>query len=174
MNTIAVIYTTHVGRVRSFLRQSGFAADDVADLTQRVFVTAYLSLQNLREPTRIASWLIGIARRVASDERRKLSRRRKMLDDAGYLGVLEPTFRDPELQLQEAEQSLILRRSLSGLRARPRLVLAKLLAGHRPQEIATSSGMSVAAVYSCLRRAQLDALRGGRRRARLPLRAVNA
>ena len=54
-----------------------------ADLTQETFLRAYRSLGRLHDPDRFAAWLIGIARRVCREWRRK--RRREQHGLAGYI-----------------------------------------------------------------------------------------
>jgi RNA polymerase sigma-70 factor (ECF subfamily) len=46
------------------------AYEDAEDLMQDVFVKALQQLPNLREPAALCSWLIAIARRIATDHRR--------------------------------------------------------------------------------------------------------
>jgi len=44
---------------------------DAEDMAQEVFVRAYRSLGRLRDPGSVAGWLLGIARHVAADSRRR-------------------------------------------------------------------------------------------------------
>lgn len=94
------------------------AYDDAEDLMQDVFVKALQQLPNLREPAAFCSWLIAIARRVATDHRRS----RKSTTPLDLIPV-SAIRRDPEplallttvQQLPEAYRETIILRFVEGM-----------------------------------------------------------
>jgi RNA polymerase sigma-70 factor, ECF subfamily len=63
-----VLYDRTVRLVRAVADDAGPDAAD--DVTHDTFLRAYGTLKNLRDPTRFAPWLVGIARLVVSERRR--------------------------------------------------------------------------------------------------------
>jgi RNA polymerase sigma factor (sigma-70 family) len=55
-----------------------------ADLTQEVFLRAYKNLRRLHAPDKFAAWLVGIARQVCREHRRKRGR-----EDRAMAGLTE-------------------------------------------------------------------------------------
>jgi|ERR1041385_7511130 RNA polymerase sigma-70 factor (ECF subfamily) len=51
------------------------ASERAGDVVQEAFARAWQKIQTLREPARFASWLAGIVRNIAVDERRRVKRR---------------------------------------------------------------------------------------------------
>jgi RNA polymerase sigma factor (sigma-70 family) len=83
------------------------------DLAQETFFTAWSQLRNLREPTKLRSWLCGIARNLASNWLRR-SRRETLsvagpLDRAAEVPARNPT---PIEEIISKEEEAILWRSL--------------------------------------------------------------
>lgn len=55
----------HEGMVRSIIqRHASRAAEEVEDLAQQAFVTAFRKLENLNDPSRFHAWLWGITSRI--------------------------------------------------------------------------------------------------------------
>ncbi len=78
------------------------------DLGQETFVAAWKGLESLKDDTRVASWLVGIARNLASSAvRRKL---RRCDPEIGAAPI--PT---PLEQVLEAETQVLLRQTLEAL-----------------------------------------------------------
>jgi RNA polymerase sigma-70 factor (ECF subfamily) len=72
------LYTAHVGFVWRCLRRLGVRESDLMDLTQKVFLTAFVKLPSFEGRSAITSWLFGICQRVASDYRRSAPIRREV------------------------------------------------------------------------------------------------
>ncbi|HEY2904412.1 MAG TPA: sigma-70 family RNA polymerase sigma factor [Vicinamibacterales bacterium] len=62
---------TRYSRVVHGILLGRMAANDVDDVVQEVFITAYQKLQMLREPAAFAGWIARIARNRAEDSRRR-------------------------------------------------------------------------------------------------------
>lgn len=67
----------HLDRVWRMLRRLGTPEANVDDATQKVFMVAFRRIDEI-DPARQDRYLIGIAMRVASDERRAEARRREI------------------------------------------------------------------------------------------------
>ncbi len=77
------LYAAHVGFVWRCLRRLGVRESDLMDLTQKVFLTAFVKLPGFEGRGALTSWLFGICQRVASDYRRSAPIRREVsLEDA--------------------------------------------------------------------------------------------
>ncbi|HWZ91356.1 MAG TPA: sigma-70 family RNA polymerase sigma factor [Polyangiaceae bacterium] len=63
------IYDSHFNLIWRALKRYGIPDSDMMDLTQKVFLTAFLKLPEFEGRSRISTWLWGIARRVASSHR---------------------------------------------------------------------------------------------------------
>src|SRR5689334_14408504 len=64
---IAELYERHSGTVRFVIRDRVRDADMVEELVQETFTRALERLERLRRPDRFRSWLLAIARNVATD-----------------------------------------------------------------------------------------------------------
>ncbi len=86
------------------------------DLAQETFVTAWRQLAQLREPSRLAGWLCGIARHLAQGDRRNLQREpvyaAESLEDAAHLAGTEPL---PTAQAVTNEEIALLWREIGRL-----------------------------------------------------------
>ncbi len=64
------IYDKNFNLVWRALARYGVPDSDMMDVTQKVFLTAFLKLPDFEGRSRLSTWLWGIARRVASGHRR--------------------------------------------------------------------------------------------------------
>ena len=128
------------------------------DLAQETFVRAYRGLQNLREETKLSTWLFGIARNCALEQLR--TRRR----DAGNVEIdAEPAFelhdhaRTPSGQLLDKELSGVIQTALQRLDEDKRTVFTlKVLQQRSYEEIAEITGFSVGKLKTDLHRARAE------------------
>ena len=79
------IYDRHFDFVWRSLRRLGVREADVTDLTQKVFLTAYVKLPEFEGRSLLTTWLFGICQRVASDYRRSAPIRREVATDSADL-----------------------------------------------------------------------------------------
>lgn len=145
-------------------RHMGLDENDAQDAAQETLVTfARRHRDGAYDPARgrLHSWLFGIARRKASEHRRRALRRRIARGDSAFTDM--PS--DDELaRIWDREcRDELLRQALSRLRECTKLDRRTILAFElfclravRPEEVAQAVGMSVDAVYRakhrCLRR----------------------
>ncbi|MEQ8768321.1 MAG: sigma-70 family RNA polymerase sigma factor [Planctomycetota bacterium] len=78
----AELYRLRCRLVIAYCQDSARDSSEAADLAQEVFMRAYRSLDRLRDPSRFGSWLIGIARRVCREARRRGDREQRRLAGA--------------------------------------------------------------------------------------------
>jgi RNA polymerase sigma-70 factor, ECF subfamily len=105
--------TAHVGFVWRCLKRFGVRESDLMDLTQKVFLTAFVKLPGFEGCSAITSWLFEICQRVASDYRRSAPIRR------------EVSLENAELERLSHEQDLV-HASAAAQRRIAEAVLAKL------------------------------------------------
>ncbi len=71
------LYDQYAGLVRAVCHDSTHDLHEAQDLCQEVFLRAFRNLGELREHERFSAWLLGIARMVCRESRRKAARERK-------------------------------------------------------------------------------------------------
>jgi RNA polymerase sigma-70 factor (ECF subfamily) len=81
------IYESHFRLVWRALSRLGVREPDLMDLTQKVFLTAYLKLPNFEGRSLVTTWLWGICRRVASGYRRSGAIRYEIATDPVSLEI---------------------------------------------------------------------------------------
>jgi RNA polymerase sigma-70 factor (ECF subfamily) len=140
------IVRRHSPMVLGLLRRLVGAAHEVEDLGQDVFVQALTSLNKLREPGALSSWLGGIAVRKA----RSLFRRRRLL---ARLGLASPVALTPDLPIASGSPPDValelsnVKRVLGSLPVDAQLaLLLRRVEGHTVPEIAELMGVSLSTV----------------------------
>jgi RNA polymerase sigma-70 factor (ECF subfamily) len=79
--TLAEIYDQHAAMVWRALRALGVPDDRMDDAVQDVFVVVHRRLAEFEARSALTTWLYGIARRVASDHRRRDARAQSRQDE---------------------------------------------------------------------------------------------
>lgn len=133
-------------------------ADAAGDVTQDAFLRAWQRLDDLREPSRFATWLCGITRNLAIDARRrdKHFRRAADLDQGDVLNRSDERGDvNPLDTLDRREQNAQVAAALASLDdiTRPAVIL-RYYDGLSSKEIGEALGMSPAAVDMRLSRAR--------------------
>ena len=138
----ARLFERHVGLVRLVVRDNVRDPEDLADCVQEVFTRALEGLAGIRDPAQFRSWLLGIARHVAIDRRR---RRRK--DHERYaeqtIDDLPEGGRSPSVEVELRQLGQRVRGALAALP--PREATAVSLATYlelSPSEIGIALGVS--------------------------------
>jgi RNA polymerase sigma-70 factor (ECF subfamily) len=117
-----------------------------ADVAQDAFVKAYENLGGLRKADAFGMWLMRIARRCASDARRK--RPREVRLEEGMAGALEE--RNGEL---DGDKKALLAAVMKLPRAERQVVMLRYFSGHSVKGVAEAAGRSVGTVTKQLSRA---------------------
>jgi RNA polymerase sigma-70 factor (ECF subfamily) len=153
---LRALFQEHAAFVWRSLRRLGVSDADVDDLVQEVFLVVHQRLDGYEERERARSWLYSICVRVASNQRRKLFRRREQVTSEPPEGRVSAT------QLQEIEdrEALALgHRLLDQLPAEQREVFVLYEVEHMPMaQVAESVGCPLHTAYSRLRMARAKVL----------------
>lgn len=144
-----------------WLRTALFArlrdAQEVDDVMQEVALAAVAQKAPLRDPNKVAPWLYRLAIRQSLLYRRKVGRRRKLVDR--YADRVVPTERprhaDPLEWLLADERRALIRRALASLSRRDaEILLLKYTEGWSYRRLAEHLGISESAVEARLHRAR--------------------
>jgi RNA polymerase sigma-70 factor (ECF subfamily) len=134
--------------LRSYIAAQIHALDDIDDLAQEVFVTAYRQLSDFRRGDDFGAWLRGIARHKVNHHFRSVARRNRAL-----ARFREEVARVVEGRLDRAVSAdtggsiEVLLQCIARLPSRMRRVVRAGLDGGKPAELALDLNTSVGAVY---------------------------
>lgn len=140
--------------IRSYLASQIYHLDDVDDIAQEVFITAYKRLHTFRRNEDVGAWLRGIARNKLLNYYRSSSRRHNAVDRFRR-EVVEIVGDELEevSKGDKAEQIEALMRCIGKLPERMRRVVHSSLEGGKPAELAEEMQTSVGAIYNLQYRA---------------------
>jgi RNA polymerase sigma-70 factor (ECF subfamily) len=135
--------------LRSYLASQVHHLDDVDDLAQEVFLTAFRNLSGYRRGEDFGAWLRGIARNKLLNYFRSTSRRNQALQ-RWREEILRAVEGDLEraAALDRAELIEQLLHCIAQLPERLRRVVRAGLEGSRPVELAAAMATTVGAVYN--------------------------
>jgi RNA polymerase sigma-70 factor (ECF subfamily) len=140
-------FAAHLQAVRAFLAAHLYDREDVADLTQEIFLAAYRSPRP--DQIEFGAWLRGIARNKLKLFFRGSARRNKALDRFRQAALAAV---DAELEAaaaaERADQIERLTACIDRLPDRLREVVKAGLGGDKPAESAARLGTTVGAVYA--------------------------
>ncbi len=68
-------------RLRAYIRSMGVRAEEVDDLAQEVFLLSWEKIEEISREGHFGGWVRQVARRLIANERRKDSRRSRLLSD---------------------------------------------------------------------------------------------
>jgi RNA polymerase sigma factor, sigma-70 family len=144
----AALYRQYVKPVYGYLFSHLGNVHDAEDVTAQTFLAAFETLGTLRQEEYFASWLFSIARNKAMDRFRK-QRSEVSLDE-----VAEPSIeKDPLTEVIHSEQTLLLKRLITGLPDEEReLLRLRFLAGLSFAEMARLLGRNEETVKKSLYR----------------------
>ena len=154
--------TAHVERLLA--RMLGFHAE-LDDLTQEVFIRAFVRIGDLREPESLRAWLSSIAVFVAREAIRRKRRRRWLV----FLPPEQPADLPARAASFEARSALrVFYEVLDGFAAEERIAFTlRFVEGMELTEVAEACQVSLATIKRRLKRASDDFYVRGRARAEL-------
>ena len=101
------LYDRRARVIRAICHDETRDAQVAADLTQEVFLRAYRDLRRLHAPDKFAAWLVGIARQVCREWRRKRGReKRAMAGFADRLALADQWVDPPDALLIELRDAI--------------------------------------------------------------------
>ena len=115
------LYDRYARLVRAVVRPSAMDDATMHDMVQDCFLRAYRGLDRLREPEKFGPWLVGIARQVASECRRKRRRDRHQFVGAEVLDADDAS--DPAGWRERADELRVVLDELARLPERERLAI---------------------------------------------------
>lgn len=148
---LASVYHRHSGAVSAYaLRRC--SAEDAAEVVAETFVVAWRRLDDIPDEPATKAWLLGVARRVLSNQRRGIRRRGELARKAAT--YLAPRFHDVPVFEQSGEVRTVVA-AMQQLPVKDRELLM-LVAWEEltPLEIAVVLGVSSAVVRKRLFRAR--------------------
>ncbi|OYT73360.1 MAG: hypothetical protein CFK52_01985 [Chloracidobacterium sp. CP2_5A] len=152
------LFDCHARSVFNFLCALVGRRDLAEELTQETFVRAYGRRATLRERSRAAAWLLGIARNVSREHAREYPRW-DSLDDI-FDGERQPSVADgglPDAAILDAELHFVIRAALAKLNADKRMVFVlRMFEQCSYEDIAAITGFSVGKIKTDLHRARLE------------------
>jgi RNA polymerase sigma factor (sigma-70 family) len=135
----ATIYDRYADRVHAFCLSVLRNPDDAADVTQDTFVVAARRLDQLRDPTRLRSWLFAVARHEAFRRSKQRSRQVAVdeMDDQVSLDA------GPEDTVSRQDAASIVHEAAAGLTEKDRAILdLSLRHGLEGEELGAALGVS--------------------------------
>lgn len=151
-NAFGELYDRYARLVRAVVRPAAIDEAAMHDLTQECFLRAYRGLARLREPEKFGPWLVGVARQVAGECRRRRRRDRHQFVGGEVLdldGVADPT-----ASCERADDWQTVLDELAQLPERERLAVhAFFLQERGVEETARLLGLSRSGAYELLGRA---------------------
>jgi RNA polymerase sigma-70 factor (ECF subfamily) len=140
------LYDRHARPVRAVALGAGRDPATVQDLTQECFLRAYRNLPALREPGSFGPWVVGIARQLVREQRR---RRR-----ADSLGLFDPPAAAPARSADDEDEIAHVLGLVSRLPEEERLAVHFFFLGERDvSETARLLNRSRSGTYALLQRA---------------------
>jgi RNA polymerase sigma-70 factor (ECF subfamily) len=146
----------HQSGLRAFIRALGADEAWVDDLAQEAFIVAYRRLDDFEPGTDFAKWLRGIARNLVANERRKESRRSRLLPHAVADVLLERMEEDDPMVGDPGRLIPLMRECMSILSARSKELLQRRYAtGENASRLARELNMNSDTVRQILLRARV-------------------
>jgi RNA polymerase sigma factor (sigma-70 family) len=132
--------------------------EEAEDLTQEVFFKVYRALDSYKREQDFSWWLVSISRNACIDYYRSVKRERKVLSgDLTDLKNFKFQGLSPQVNLEAAERSKVLRRSLNELPDDLRTVLVlRDLKGLSYREIADQLNLAEGTVKSRIHRGRVE------------------
>ncbi len=155
-STFDEVYRAHVGLVWRCLSRAGVPESMLEDATQEVFLVYHRRRHEFRGASSIKTWLIGIARGVASNVRRGQQRFLRRL--ASLSAESGPDCSDdPEIRARQAEARDLVEGFLESLNEAQREVFELIeIEGLRQREAAAVLEININTVASRLRAARAE------------------
>lgn len=151
-DAFAAIYDAYADRIHTMCVHLLGDRDEAADVTGDVFLVAFQRLGQLREPSKLRSWLYAICRHEIY-RRTEQRQRTHLVDEMNELerlgGSHDPVADD---SADPAELAGLLRAAAVGLDDRDRTVLELQLQGVDGEELAAAMGTSVSSGYQLVHR----------------------
>lgn len=128
---VGQLFARHQVAVRSMLMRNGVLPADADDLCAEVFVIAMQKVSGFDGRSSLSTWLLGIARNLASAHRRHARTRHEVLVDA----VPEVGHEQGQLEVEQEAERLAVRRAVDALKPTQRAVVRGYVLEEKPMNV---------------------------------------
>jgi len=125
---VGQLFALHQVAVRSLLMRNGVLPADAEDLCAEVFVIAMRKVSGFDGRSSVSTWLLGIARNLASEHRRHARTRHEVLVDV----VPEVGHAQVQLEVEREDERRAVRRAVKALKPTQRAVVMGYVLDERP------------------------------------------
>jgi RNA polymerase sigma-70 factor (ECF subfamily) len=151
-----VLIRRHTPLLRAYARRTLGSTDELDDVVQETFITAWARLDALDDRRRVKAWLMRILSRKCLDR----IRARRVHDDVTELEVPAPSDAGPEWIAEARSREEAAERALAALpEDQRRCWLMKEVLEYRYEDIAAELGISTSTVRGVLSRARKNMIR---------------
>jgi len=151
VRAFAVLIRRHTPLLRAYARRTLGSTDELDDVVQETFITAWNRLDSLQDRARVKSWLMRILSRKCIDR----IRARRDHDDVTELEVAAPSEGAPERVAEAHSREAAVEAALASLpEAQRRCWIMKEVLEYRYEDIAEELGLPASTVRGLLSRAR--------------------
>lgn len=144
-SALGSIYERHADRVHTMCLHMLRDPDEAADVCGDVFLVAFGRLGQLRDPSRLRSWLFAIARHEVYRRTRR-RRRTELVEEVEQMDGIAATEIEEDTA-DPAELAALVHEAADGLDDRDRIVMELQLQGFDGDELAVALGTSRSTAY---------------------------
>ena len=133
----------HQSRIRRYIRSLGVASSSVDDIAQEALLVAFNRFEEFEDGTSFPAWVNTIARNLVWNDRRKESRRYKILNEkiTDYMETLDP-YDEPEDSEEDFQHRVALSECMQLIPDDNRkLIETRYQEGLEPSQMAEMFGM---------------------------------
>ena len=146
------IILEHEYAVRACIRVMGIREGYVDDLAQETFILAYKKFDSYDQSRSLRAWLLGLAKNLVLNERRKTSRRNRLLSEK-YSILVSENYEQVEASSLESYDLTVLNRCLDKLPDNHRkMVKLRYFNNKNSSEIGETMNKGASSIRHMLRR----------------------
>jgi RNA polymerase sigma-70 factor (ECF subfamily) len=154
-SALEVLLRRHQGRIFRFGMRMCRDREDAREVLQETMLAVARSAERFRGDASFASWIFGIARNACAKRRRRAAGEPDAFEELDAAAV--PSSGGPEHEVERRRLQRALEDAIAELEPKSReVILLRDVEGLSAKEVATATGLGVAAVKSRLHRARVE------------------